>query len=88
MASKPLTEQPLRLPAVDEDGHTALHRWRIAHRMSYKRAAEIIGVSVPTFYRYEAGFNFNMRKANEIVRMTKGEIRYRDLIGNFHPEYA
>ena len=83
-----LTEKPLDLPAVDGNGFTALRRWRLSHHISHERAASLVGVSIATYYRYEQGFNFNMQKANEIVRMTNGEVRYRDLIGGFIPEYA
>jgi len=84
----PLTDKPLALPDVDDNGFTALRRWRLARHISHQQAANRLGVSVATYYRYEQGFNFNMQKANEIVRMTNGLVRYRDLIGGFIPEYA
>ena len=87
MANK-LTERPLYLPKVDEHGNTALRRWRLKRKMSYIEAAERIGVSKATYYRYESGEYLTIGKANEIVLMTRGEIRYRDLIGNFNPEFA
>jgi hypothetical protein len=88
MSIKLLTEQPLRLPEADAEGHTAMYRWRIKSGKTVKQAAEYLGISVATLYRYEAGYTLNMRKANEIVRMTGGAVRYRDMIGNFHPEFA
>lgn len=87
-ATDKLTEKPIQLPALDENGFTPLRRWREDHDMTHKQAARTIGVSVATYYRYEAGFHLNLRKANEIVRMTRGAVRYRDLIADFHPEYA
>jgi DNA-binding XRE family transcriptional regulator len=83
-----LTELPTILPDIDENGFTPLRRWREEHHMNHRRAAELIGVSIATYYRYEAGFSFNMKKANERVRMTRGAVRYRDLIKNFKPEYS
>lgn len=83
-----MTELPLRLPDVDEHGFTALRRWRMDHDMTCRDAADRLGVALATYYRYEGGFYFNMRKANEIVRMTHGAIRYRDLVADFIPEYA
>jgi predicted transcriptional regulator len=88
MADFKMTERPLNLPDLDENGHTPLRRWREDHNMSHKDAAARLGVSCATFYRYEAGHHINMFKANEIVEMTRGAIRYRDLIADFNPEYA
>lgn len=87
-ATDKLTEKPSKFVDVDENGFTPLRKWRELHHMNYERAAKIIGVSVATYYRYESGFNFNMKKANEIVRMTRGAVRYRDLVADFIPEYA
>ena len=87
MASN-LTIRPIDLPDVDRAGYTSMARWRHRHSMTSKRAAEYLGVSVATYYRYEAGFRVNMNKANAIVRLTNGEVRYRDIVGNFIPEYA
>jgi len=83
-----LIERSIQLPDVDENGFTPLRKWRESVGMDHKRAAEFIGVSVATYYRYEAGMKLNMRKANEIVHMTGGKVRYRDLVANFIPEYA
>lgn len=83
-----MTETPVVLPDVNEKGFTPLRRWREDHNMSHERAAEILGVSIATYYRYENGQTFNMKKANAIVRMTRGAVRYRDLVGDFLPKYA
>jgi DNA-binding XRE family transcriptional regulator len=88
MADFKMTERPLNLPDLDEDGFTPLRRWREDHNMSHQEAARRLGVSCATFYRYEAGHHLSMWKANEIVEMTSGAIRYRDLIADFNPEYA
>jgi predicted transcriptional regulator len=82
------TEAPLRLPDVDENGFTALRRWREDNHISYQTCSQRLGVSTATFYRYEAGLYINIAVANEIVRMTHGAVRYRDLIADFIPEYA
>lgn len=83
-----MTELPLSLPDVDEDGHTALWRWRDKRGYSHRQVAGHLGVSTATYYRYEAGMNLCMRKANVIVQLTNGDVRYRDLIADFNPEYA
>ena len=87
-ATDRLTDKPENLPDIDVNGNTALRRWRASTGMNHKQAARRIGVSVATYYRYEAGMQLNMRKANEIVHMTGGKVRYRDLVANFIPEYA
>jgi transcriptional regulator with XRE-family HTH domain len=83
-----MTDMPLMLPDVDEDGHTALWRWRDMRGYSHQQVANYLGVSTATYYRYEAGMNLSMRKANVIVKLTRGAVRYRDLIADFNPEYA
>ena len=83
-----LVERSCNIPDTDTKGHTPLRQWRLSRKMSHKQAASFIGVSVATYYRYEGGFSLNMRKANEIVAMTRGKVRYRDLIADFKPEYA
>ena len=83
-----LTEAPLLLPDTDSKGRTALRRWREDRNLDHHQAAARLGVSVATYYRYEAGGVFNIRKANAIVSMTRGKVRYRDLNGGFKPEYA
>jgi DNA-binding XRE family transcriptional regulator len=88
MADFKMTERPLMLPDLDENGFTPLRRWREDHGVTYQDAAEKIGVSNATYFRYEAGQHINMFKANEIVEMTHGAVRYRDLIADFNPEYA
>jgi len=70
-----MTELPIRLPDVDEKGFTALRRRREEHHMSHHDAADRLGVSIATYYRYESGFHFNMKKANEIVRKQNKNLR-------------
>ncbi len=82
------TEHPIQLPPADRAGCTKLRRWREAKGYDGHQAAAYLGVSQATYYRYEAGFIFNIQKANRIVEMTHGKVRYRDLIGGFNPEYA
>lgn len=85
---KRAAEKPRQLPDINSSGRTALRQWRHDKGWHPTRAARELGVSVPTYYRYEDGYSFNILKANEIVKMTKGKVRYRDLIANFVPEYA
>ena len=87
-ATSRLTETPLNLLDVDADGFTPLRRWRESSGLTHVQVAERVGVSIATYYRYEHGFNFNMKKANRIVQMTRGAIRYRDLIKDFNPDFA
>jgi transcriptional regulator with XRE-family HTH domain len=87
-ATDKMTEMPIELPDVDDEGFTALRRWREDSGITYQQAADMLGVSVATYYRYETGFQLNVHKANRIVRMTHGAVRYRDLVGGFIPEYA
>lgn len=86
------TESHHELLDVDENGHTALRRWRYrrygksAH--SGKAAARFFGVSTATYYRIETGGCRKIETANRIVRKTGGELRYRDLIPGFNPDFA
>ena len=81
-------ERPMQLPDVDRAGCTALRRWREKRGYNQNRMARMLGVSVATYYRYEAGNILNIQRANAIVEATHGAVRYRDLIGGFKPEYA
>lgn len=84
------TEAPLRLPDVDENGHTALRRWRLERGITHDAAADMLGVSVATYYRYESGMVVipKLRLVNQICEMSKGQIRYRDLLPDFREEFA
>ena len=82
------TEKPLILPDVNEEGNTVLKQWRLDNDITYKQAASRIGVSVATYFRYESGNMLYIHKCNEIVQMTRGKVRYRDLVGGFKPEYS
>jgi len=83
-----LMERPLYLASLGADGMTALRRYRAERKLSAKQLADVLGVSIATLYRYEQGELFDISKANEIVRITRGKVRYRDLIGGFKLEYA
>jgi len=82
-------EHPRWLPDVDENDMTPLRQWREKHfQGNPKAAAAFFGVSQATLYRYESGNLASMDKVNRIVQATGGQLRYRDLIGGFNPEFA
>jgi len=88
--SNPWTELPAAFPPVDENGDTAIKRWREQRGYDCKQAAALLGMSLATFYRYQAGTfgAAGLHKATVIVQITNGKVRYRDLIEGFKPEYA
>ena len=82
-------EQPLLLADADEAGHTALKRWRLRAGIDPAQAAERLDISASSYYRYESGqCPQSTHKVNQIVRTTRGAVRYRDLIVGFDPRYA
>ena len=82
-----LIDQPLILPDVNEHGLTALRQWRLDQGITSAALASKLEISVATLYRYESGM-MDITRANNIVKLTRGAVRYRDLIGGFKPEYA
>lgn len=87
MPSK-LTDQPLHLPDINNQGNTALRQWRHDRGYNPPCLAAQLGISVATLCRYETSGLMSIAKANDIVKLTRGAVRYRDLIGGFKPEYA
>jgi len=71
----------------DWDGDR-LRQWRIKNHVTMAAAAERCGISFQSLSRIERGYVPHIDLANRIVRMTRGEIRYRDIYQSFHPEYA
>lgn len=65
-----------------------LRCWRQRRGWTVPRLARAISVSAQSVYAYELGRVPPIHVANRIVRVTRGEIRYRDIYPDFHPEYA
>lgn len=83
-----ITDLPMLLPPADKAGHTALRRWRDNLNWTGTEAAIHFEVSPATYYRYENGTNVTLRKANMIIQRTSGQLRYRDILTDYNPEYA
>ena len=69
-------------------GGAKLREWRLERNLSLIDVAQRLNISLATVGRYEAGYPPPMDIANRIVSLTRGQVRYRDLYWNFHPEYA
>ena len=66
-----------------------LRKWRKEQGISPEDVCGILNISIATLYRIEAGItHLGTNRCNDIVNMTHGKIRYRDLIPNFIPKYA
>ena len=72
----------------DENGDPPFRAWRKSNGWDNARTCEVLGVSQATLYRIDSGLRKDIVMANLIVQATRGEIRYRDLIPGFRPEYA
>ena len=72
-------------PIWDSD---KLRQWRESRNMLQIDVARKLNVGCATYRRYENGRPPPLDMANEIVAMTRGKVRYRDMYWNFHPEYA
>ncbi len=84
-----LKDKPLILPDLNGQGHTALRQWRLDKGYTGAYVAELLEISPATLYRYEDNsYHLPIAKANEIVKLTRGAVRYRDLVGGFVPAYA
>jgi len=77
-----------QLPVAVNNAHL-LREWRKDQGISHEDVCGILHISIATLYRIEAGITQpRIDRCNDIVSMTHGKIRYRDLIPNFKPEYA
>ena len=77
------TRRPIELASGEK-----LRAWRKERGIPHKQMAAALNVSPATVFRYETGYPPPIDIANRIVELTRGELRYRDLYWNFHPEYA
>ncbi len=66
----------------------SLRAWRIRNDLDPADIASRLNVSVPSYYRYETGYPPPPDMATDIVTLTHGAVRYRDLWSFFEPRYA
>lgn len=65
-----------------------LRAWRNRTGTLMIDLADELGIDWRTVYRIEAGAVPTIVQAHRIVAITRGQIRYRDIYRDFHPEYA